>query len=259
MKNYTRILFAAMLCFFICQNNVQGQALKKAMSKVKGAVSDVKGAVTDTKGAKNAVTKEQGVKNEEPSAGPAKPLAPDVKNSISEIRAFTGLTKDQFIAKMKSMGFAEGTDDMGMGMGGIVYKSKSAGYILSVKFGTRGKDLCVREISKVIYTKTPNFATIKTNFLSYGKQCTDLKAEFTNANIRATNKAGSKANANSVAERTSKFLPAFNQFFSAKEEGYVIDQYEERDYMYHITYMYQAGIAMTTVLVIDNTVESQEG
>ena len=48
MKSYTRILFAVMLCFFIYQNNAQGQALKKAMSKVKGAVSDVKGTVNNT-------------------------------------------------------------------------------------------------------------------------------------------------------------------------------------------------------------------
>lgn len=246
-------MFAVMLCFFIYQNNTQAQALKKAMSKVKGAVSDVKGTVNNTTN-----VNDQAVSNAEaPSTGPAKPLAPNVKNSISEIRALTGLTKDAFLAKMKSMGFAEGTDDMGQG--GIVYKSKSAGYTLSVKWGTRGKDEFVREISKVIYTKAPNFATIKTNLLSYGKQCTDLKAEFTNANIKGNSKTGSKANVNNAAERTSKFLPAFDKFFSAKEEGYVIDQYAERDYMYHISFMHQAGIAITTIMVIDNTVESQEG
>ena len=54
-------------------------------------------------------------KTDTPSAGPAKPLALEVKNRVADLRAFTGLTKVEFESKMKSMGFAEGGDDVGMG------------------------------------------------------------------------------------------------------------------------------------------------
>lgn len=68
-------------------------------------------------------------------------------------------------------------------------------------------------------------------------------------------------------ERTSKFLPAFNAFISDKKVGMVSETYTETDYEYRISYDYNSGapqvkidpFANRTIVVLDNTVESQEG
>ena len=154
MKNFTRTLFTAIFVLALCQSNVQGQALKNAFNKAKGAVSSVTNKNKEGKGAKEdgkASVKEE--KAGEASAGPAKPLAPNVKNGVSEIRSYTGLTKEAFIAKMKSLGFvADPSNELGLNE---AYKSKSGGYYLSVSFGARGKAFLVREITKTIGTKQP--------------------------------------------------------------------------------------------------------
>jgi hypothetical protein len=243
MKSFVRFLFAAVLCLSICQSNIQAQGLKGAFNKVKGAVnSAVSSAVSST---------------EAPSEGPAKPLAPDVKNSVSQIRSYTGLTKDAFTAKIKGLGFVEGIDDMGMG--GTVYKSKKAGYTLSVNFGTRGGEMVVRDITKGLMSKKPSIATLKTNFLDYAKQCADLKTKFTEGFIRPNDrKSANKASVRNLESRESKFLPALNSFVSANEDGSVYESYTEKDYDYSISLMYsKAGsMSMLMVRVIDKTIDS---
>ena len=69
-----------------------------------------------------------------------------------------------------------------------------------------------------------------------------------------------KTNANNPEERTSKFLPAFDTFISAKQEGNAVNAYSETDYEYNITYFYKKGIDPVLIIVVtDNTVESPEG
>lgn len=245
MKNQVRILFAVVLCLFICQTNVEGQIFKKALGKVKGAVGSVVGSKT---GGAVDVPK-----------GPAKPAAPGVKNAVSDVRSYTGLTKEAFQAKIKSQGYVAGTDDLGMGLTGEIYKSKATGYYLAVNYGTRGGSTFVMDISKAKNTKNPVLPTIKKTFLDYGKQCTDMKAEFTEGYIKGV--AGSNANvkAKNSADWTAKYLPAFDKFVGAKEMGMADQGYREACYTYSITYSYVMGSANVVVRVIDLTLESMNG
>jgi hypothetical protein len=249
MKNYVKILFPALLCMTLCQTNVQGQIFKNALNKVKGALGG---------SAKSGVTNKAGLTKAEklPSTGPAKPLAPDVKNPVSEMRSFTGLTKEELVAKMKSKGFVEGNNEMGQ----PVYKSKVGGYSLSVIYGTRGKASLVREVSKSDYHVKGGDAKIKTNFLGFGKQCTDLKTTYSSGYLVGPGAFGKKLNSNNPEQRTSKFLPAFDTFITNKEEGNAVEAYSETDYEYNINYFYKKGLDPVMVIyVIDNTVESLEG
>ena len=187
---------------------------------------------------------------------PAKPLAPGVKNAMSAIRAFTGLTKAAFEAKMKSMGFVEAADEIGMP--GQAYKSKSAEYMLAVKYGTRGQNEFVREIYKGTLYKNPNLATIKTTFLDFGKQCTDLKAIYSGGFIKELNDNGRPMNLRSPEERTAKFLPAFDKMIGAQDDGGAVDGYAEKDYDYIITYRYTKAYASALIIlhVVDKTLVS---
>ena len=245
MKNQVRILFAVVLCLFICQTNVEGQIFKKALDKVKGAVGNVVGSKTG--GAVDVLK------------GPAKPVAPEVKNAVSDIRSYTGLTKEAFLAKIKSQGYVAGQAADGMALSGDIYKSKATGYYLAVNYGTRGGSEFVMDISKAKDTKNPALPTIKKTFLDYGKQCTDVKAEFTEGYIKKV--AGSNANvkAKNSADWTSKYLPAFDKFISAKEMGMADQDYHEACYNYSISYSYALGVAIITVRIIDLTLESMNG
>jgi len=250
MKRYVKFFFAAMLCLCISQNEVQGQGLKGVFNKVKGAVTDVAGKI----GGKNSKATEA-----EPSNGPAKATVTDVKNSISDIRAYTGLREADFAAKMKSKGFVEGINDIGLD--GTVYKSKTGGYYLAVKYGTRGKDSFVRQITKATYTTKPNFVALKTSFLDLAKQSTDLKTKLASASIQIKGKIFNKVNAKNPTDRVSKFLPAFDDFVNNKEEGNVFERYTENDYDYCMSYSYLKinTSVIITVIIVDKTIESQEG
>lgn len=252
MKNYAKILIASVLVFVTCLTNADAQGVKGVFNKTKDAINKAtKKEVTKTAGTKSSA-------NESPSAGPAKPLAPEIKNSVSEIRALTGLTKEAFLAKMKSQGFVESANEIGMS--GIMYKSKTKGYLLSVEFGTRGNAEFVRSVTKGIPSKTPNFGTIKTTFLDLGKQCLSLKATFSNGSLKAINSKNSVRNVRDAEERTAKFLPAFNTMINAKEEGGAVDQYGEKDFDYMINYTYAKVMgAIITIQVTDLTIESQFG
>ena len=259
MKNFVNTCFVVVLILTLCQTNVEGQALKNAFNKAKGAVSNVANKVKGEKAAKEegkATNKEE--KQGAATTVTANPVAPNVKNGVSEIRGYTGLTKEAFIAKMKSLGFvADPNNELGLNE---AYKSKSGGYYLSASFGIRGKAFFVREITKTIVTKKPDLSPLKTNFLEYAKQCADLKTEFENAAIDPTGK-GSKVNAKNLADRTSKFLPAFDQLVANKVDGGASERYSEKDYSYVINYFYsKAGsMAILSFLVVDETIESQEG
>ena len=259
MKNFVNTCFVLILILTLFQTNVEGQALKNAFNKAKGAVSNVANMVKGEKATKEegkSKTKEekQGVS----TAVPAKALAPNVKNGVSDIRGYTGLTKEAFIAKMKGLGFvADPNNELGLN---DAYKSKSGGYYLSASFGTRGKALLVREITKTIVSKKPDLAPLKTSFLDYAKQCADVKAEFENATIDPTGK-GSRVNAKNLADRTSKFLPSFDQLIANKVDGGASERYSEKDYSYVLNYFYsKAGsMAILSFLVVDETIESQDG
>ena len=252
MKSYAKIFFASMLLFTLCLNNAEAQGVKGVFNKTKDAINKAtKKEVAKTTGTKSSAS-------ESPSAGPAKPLAPEVKNSVSEIRALTGLTKEAFLAKMKSQGFVESAEEFGMN--GIVYKSKSKGYLLGVEFGTRGNAEFVRSVTKGISSKTPNFGTIKTTFLDLGKQCLNLKATYSGGFLKAINSKNNVKNVRNSEERSAKFLPAFDTMISAKEEGGAVDQYAEKDYDYMINYTYAKVMgSIITIQVTDLTIESNFG
>lgn len=237
-----------MLFLTMHQTNVQGQIFKNALNKVKGAL----GGSTN----KDDAAKKAGVGKSEkvPSTGPAKPLAPDVKNAVADMRSFAGLTKDELLSKMKTKGFI--ADKMNEG----VYKSKAGDYTLTVTYGTRGKASLVREISKMALNKNVSLDKVKINFLAFGKQCTDLKAVYSGGYLVGPGAFARRTNADNPEERTSKFLPAFDTFISEKKEGNAFNAYGETDYGYNITYFYKKGIDPVVIIVVtDNTVESLEG
>ena len=243
MKNCLRILFAIVLCMTISQSNVEAQIFKKALSKVKGAVGSVVG----------------GKAGMDVPKGPAKPQAPDVKNFISEVRVYTGLTKEAFLTKIKSQGYVLSQNDTGMPLDGEIFKSKSTGYYLAVKYGTREGATLVRDVSKAKNTKSPVLTTVKKTFLDYGKECTNLKAEFTEAYLKGVNGSNANVKAKSSDDWSSKFLPAFDKFISAKEMGMADQSYREPCYTYSVTFSYVMGSASIVVRVIDLTIEGQEG
>jgi hypothetical protein len=249
MGNFVKILSVFILVLFIGQTNCQAQGLKGVFNKTKEAVSKTTKKVTS----KSSGTKDSG--SESPSNGPAKPLAPEVKNSISELRSYTGLTKEAFVAKMKSQGFVAGQDEMG----GDGFKSKS-GYFLSPEYGTRGKAMYVRGVTKIIANKSPNLATVKTTFLDLGKQCISLKAKYSGGWVKGNDRKGSNKSFKASDDRVAKFIPAFDAMIGNKEEGGAADQYSEKDYDYNLTYMYAKIIGSTiTIVVTDLTIESQFG
>jgi hypothetical protein len=246
-KNYVSMFLVVVLC--MAMGNVQAQGIKGLLEKAKGAVSNV----TNKKG---------GGKDDSKSVHAiAKPLVVDIKNQVSEIRSLTGLTKANFEKKVKSMGYVETTDDTGLLGGGSVYKSKSKGYSLRAKMGTRGGESLTMEVSKVVYNKTPDFSAMKVNFLNFGDQCTDLKAEFKNANVDERGKMFSGVGANNLSKRTSKFLPALDNMINAKKEFFATDEYFEQDYEYRAAFYFikVTGGAMLEMTVVDKTVDSLEG
>jgi len=241
MKNQLRIVFALVLCIFICQTNVEGQIFKKALSKVKGAVSSVTGGKVSV------------------PSGPAKPDAPNVKNGISDIRSYTGLTKEAFMTKIKGQGYVAGTDQDAIGLSGEIYKSKATGYYLAVEYGTRKGATYVRDIYKAKATKSPSLPTIKKSYLDYGKQCTDVKAKFQEGVVESVTGSKIKAKAKNTADWTSKYLPTLDKIINAKEMCIADQTYDETCYRYYISLQYRLGVAIVTVRVIDLTLEGQEG
>jgi len=270
-------LVAATFGLFICLSNATGQNLKSLVNKVtenetvkktvtaittdetvKSTVEAVKTSVNESINAKlNELTNPKPAVVAATVKAPAQALAPDVKNAVSEIRAYTGLTEEELNAKMKTLGFTVGTDDLALG--GVVYKSKTAGYVLSVIMGTRNGLIYVREVTKATVSKKANLVTVKTNFLKLGTLTTGLKAQFTTAGIAATSAKGTKLAVQSVTDRTSKFLPALDKFTAKKENGTVTDAYSETDYNYELkliqTTVKAVSTAITTIKVTDLTAE----
>ena len=244
-KNFVKMFMIAVLALAI--SNAQAQGLRGLINKAKSAVT--------------GDAKKAGKADANSPHATAKPLVADAKNAVSEIRSLTGLTKANFDKKVKSLGYAEATDDTGLFGGGVVYKSKAKGAYITVKMGTRGGESLTIEATKYIYSKSPDFAAMKASFLNFGTQCTDLKAEFTNANVEERGKLLSGVGANNIAKRTAKFLPALDNMISAKKEFFAKDDYSEKDYDYRIIYYYikVTGAAMVQMTVVDKTVDSLEG
>lgn len=246
MKSFL-LKFLVLSLFFVQLNAIQAQGLKGAFNKVKSTVGE----------AANKVISSTTSSSTSPSEGPAKPLAPEVKNSVSQLRAYTGLTKAAFETKVKSLGFAEGVDDIGLG--GVVYKSKKSSYVLSVIYGTRNGEMVVRDITKGFMSKKPVISALKTEFIGYSKQCADLKTKFDEAFVRPNDrKSLNKANARNQENREAKFIPALNKFVSANEDGSIFERYSEPDYDYNVGLMYSklGSMSLLTVRIIDKTIET---
>jgi len=273
-KSNLNFLIAVSFSLFLFQSQLIGQNLKSLINKVAenetvkktvDAIKENEAVKSTVEAVKVSVQQEINAKIEElanpkPQAtvtASAVALAPDVKNSISDVRTFTGLTADELSTKMNTLGFAVGTDDLALG--GIIYKSKTAVYTLSVTMGTRNSLSYVREVTKAIVTKKANLVTVKTNFLKLGTQITDLKAVFGNAGISAKSAKGTIVSVQNPAERTSKFLPALDKFSVKKEDGTVTEVYSETDYGYELklsqTTTKAGSTAVTIVKVIDKTIQ----
>ena len=259
-----KLVVAVAFGLFVCMSTTQAQNLKSLLNKVadnpnvkkaveyvktdttiRNTVEAVKGSVIQTVSAK--VDELSKPKASQPAqVAPAKALAPDVKNSISDVRAITGLTQADLDAKMKALGFAVGTD--ALALGGVVYTSKTAGYTLAVKMGTRNNISYVREVTKATVTKKAVLATAKASFLKLGTQATDLKAQFTGATITAKSAKGTNVVVTTAADRTSTFLPALTKYTTKKENGTVTDAYAETDYSYSLKYSQSTVKAVSTVV-----------
>jgi len=268
-----KFIISITLGLFLCLGNITSQNLKSLINKV-AENETVKRTVNTIKNDSNVIKtvdaikvsveesvkgKIEELKNPKPAEVVLKPaavaVAPDVKNSISEVRSFTGLTPEELNVKLKALGFVQATDDLALG--GTVYKSKTAGYVLSVVMGTRNEMTYVREVLKVTALKKANLVTTKTSFQKLGLQVLDLKAQFKMASIAAKNAKGTNLSALNLAERTSKFLPALTTFAAKKENGTVIDQYNETDYSYELkliqTTVNSVSTAITSIKVTDLT------
>jgi len=277
-KRNLNLLLAVTFGLFLSLGNANGQGLKGLINKVAEnetlkrtvnaiktdstvirTVQAVKASVQETVAAKvqELTTPKSAEVATVPVKAPAQALAPDVKNAISDVRAFTGLTAADLDAKLKTLGFAVGKDDLALG--GIVYTSKTAGYILSVTMGTRNSISYVREVIKATVTKKAKLATTKAAFLKLGTQTTDLKAQFSSASIVAKNAKGTNLTVESAAIRTSKFLPALDKFTTKKENGTVTDAYGESDYDYQVkmtqTTTKNVSTVITTIKVTDLTAD----
>ncbi|MFZ4724363.1 MAG: hypothetical protein ACOYMD_02880 [Paludibacter sp.] len=273
-KSNLNFLMSLTIVLFLFQSQLTGQNLKSLINKVAenetvkktvDAIKENEAVKSTVEAVKASVQQDINAKIEEltnpkpqvPVKSPAQALAPDVKNTISEVRTFTGLTADELSAKMITLGFAIGTDDLALG--GVVYKSKTAGYTLSITMGLRNSISYVREVTKATVSKKANLVTVKTNFLKLGTQITDLKAVFSNAAIAAKSAKGTNVAVQNPADRTSKFLPALDKFSSKKEDGTVTEVYTENDYGYELklsqTTTKAGSTAITMVKVIDKTIE----
>ena len=234
----------------------ENETVKSTVQAVKeSVVNEVNGKIENLSNPKSAPAEQVVVVLK----APAQALAPDVKNSISDVRAFAGLTKEEFDTKAKSLGFPAGVEDPTLGA--IVYKAKTLGYVLAIKMGLRNNLSYVREITKTVTTKNVNLATTKTNFLKLGKQAEDLKAQFTTASVKAKNTKGTNVQALNTADKTSKLLPAFYKFSTKKEDGVVTDSYAETDYNYDLklnqSTLKAVSTAVVTITVTDLTVSVQ--
>lgn len=266
-KSNAIFLLVATFGLFIFQGNINAQNLKSLINKVSEneTVKKVVDAVKENETVKTTVEavkesvitsvneKIDNIANPKAAAveqkAPAKALAPDVKNAISDVRALTGLTKEEFDAKVKALGFAAGVEDATLGA--TVYKSKTAGYSLATKMGLRNNLSYVREVTKTTLTQKANLATVKTSFLKLGKQTEDLKAQFASASVKAKSAKGTKVEVMTAADKTSKFLPALNNFSTKKEDGDVADAYTETDYTYSLNLNQSTvkGVSTATIAI----------
>jgi hypothetical protein len=257
MKNQVRILFAVVLCLFICQINVEGQIYRKAPAKASGPVTkvspnDVVGKVSPT----DVAGKNTGV---ELQKNQAKPIASNEKNTIIDIRSYAGMQEGLFAAKMKSQGYEKSKDDLEMGMTEYCYKSKTTGSYLSVSYGTKSNGYFVRSVSIAKDFKNPDLPTIKKTFLDYGKQCTDLKAEFKKGEINGVNGSNTRLRVKNSADWISKCLPELDRFVNAKQPGNAYQDYDDAGYSYSISFSHSLGLTYIVVSITDLTVNDNRG
>ena len=161
--NYLKLFFVITFCMTI--GSIEAQGLKSVLDKAKNALDEVGNKV---KGDKND--------SEETVSAIAKPIAPDVKNSVSEIRSLTGLSEVDFEKKVKSMGFVKSTDETGLFGDQTIYKSKSKDYFIGIIMGTRGEELLTIEVSRITYKKKPVLSAMKLNFLDLDRKSTRLNS-----------------------------------------------------------------------------------
>ena len=254
MKNQFRILFAAMLCLFIFQTNVDGQkrAPRTAIESeaivspndASGKVSpnNVTGRVAPTNVA-GKITVAELPKNQAST--------PVIVDKISDIRSYAGMPEAAFAAKMKSQGYEISTDDPGMRLSENAYYSKTTGYYISVEYGLRNSAKVVREVQKVKEMKKSELQSVKKAFLDYGKQCTDMKVKFKKGEVIDLLAESGVREATNTAEWISNCLPEMDRIINQKRYLGASQVYEDAGYTYTIYFQQSDNLTYLSIKIAD--------
>jgi len=294
MKNQLRIVFALVLCLFICQTNVDGQINKKGAAPVKAATSDViapavvapvaKTPIVKTPVAATPTVQSPAVTTPVVSAPVAKapvagktpaavvpPVSPSIavavdQNAINNTKSYAGMKMDVFTAKMKSQNYEQyvpvhvkGTHELYEPMGDMSFKSKITGDYVAIDGGVRGSDYYVMGVYKVIIIKNPDLQSIKKTFLDYAKQLTDLRAEFKYGEVSEVNGSDNSISAKTIPLWNSKCVSELDKFITAKQTGKAYQEYRDAGHTYSISIDCQSGAALIVVHITDLSVNSNKG
>jgi hypothetical protein len=256
MKNQVRILFAVVLCMFICQTNVKGQIFKKAPmraneSAAKVSPTEVSGKVSPTEVAGKVSPNNVAGKITVAGLPKNQPGTAVTIDKINDIRSYAGMPEAAFAAKMKSQGYEISKDDPGMRLSENAYYSKTTGYYISVEYGLRNSAKVVREVQKVKDMKNSELQAVKKAFLDYGKQCTDMKLKFKKGMVIDLLAESGVREATNTAEWISKCLPEMDRIINQKRYLGASQVYEDAGYTYTIYFQQSDNLTYLSIKIED--------
>ena len=256
MKNQVRILFAAVLCLFIFQTNVEGQNFKKAPtntneSAVKVSPTEVVGKVAPNNVAGRVSPANVAGKITVAELPKNQASTPVIVDKISEIRSYAGMPEAAFAAKMKSQGYEKGDNNSNLRLSENAYYSKTTGYYISVEYGLRNSTKVVREVQKVKELKNPEIKAVKNAFQDYGKQFTDMKVNFKKGEVIDLMAESGVREAKNTTEWISKCLPEMDRIINAKRYVGASQVYEDAGYTYTIYFQQSDNLTYLSIKIED--------
>jgi len=256
MKNQVRILFAAALCLFIFQTNVEGQNFKKAPananeSAVKVSPTEVVGKVAPNNVAGRVSPANVAGKITVAELPKNQASTPIIVDKISDIRSYAGMPEAAFAAKMKSQGFEKGDNNSNLSLSENVYYSKTTGYYISVEYGLRNSTKVVREVQKVKEMKSSELQAIKKAFLDYCKQCTDMKLKFKKGQVIDLVAENGVREAKNTAEWISKCLPEMDKIINEKRQVSASQVYEDAGNTYTVFFQQSDNLTYLSIKIED--------